>query len=84
MAMELPHAPAGEQFRFNHLTSEDGLSNNRVMSILRDTRGFMWFGTLDGLNRYDGYEFRVYRHVPGDVQSLSANWRTERHYCTQL
>ena len=48
-----------QPLRFNHLTSEDGLSNNRVLSVIRDSKGFMWFGTLDGLNRYDGYEFRV-------------------------
>jgi len=63
-----------QDLRFEHLTSSEGLSNNRVTSILRDHRGFMWFGTFDGLNRYDGYEFKVYRHVPGDEHSLSANF----------
>ena len=73
IATELPPAPPGEQVRFENLTSEDGLSSNRVTSILRDNRGFMWFGTFDGLNRYDGYEFKVYRHDASDEYSLSAN-----------
>lgn len=65
--------PEGQDLRFEHLTSEQGLSNNRVLAVTRDSQGFMWFGTLDGLNRYDGYEFRIFRHDPGDEYSLSAN-----------
>ncbi|MDM8529686.1 two-component regulator propeller domain-containing protein [Anaerolineales bacterium HSG25] len=56
---------------FDHITVEDGLSNNLVASIVQDDTGFMWFGTFDGLNRYDGYEFKVYRHDPDDPDSLS-------------
>jgi hypothetical protein len=55
---------------FDRLTSEDGLSQNTVTSILQDSRGFMWFGTEDGLNKYDGYSFTVYRHDPDDPYSL--------------
>jgi signal transduction histidine kinase/ligand-binding sensor domain-containing protein len=66
--------PQGQDLRFEHLTSEDGLSNNRALAVTRDSQGFMWFGTLDGLNRYDGYEFRVYRHDPDDEHSLSADF----------
>ncbi len=69
-----PPAPLGQDLRFEHLTSEQGLSSNRVTSVIRDSRGFMWFGTFDGLNRYDGYEFKVFRHDPGDENSLSANF----------
>lgn len=65
--------PSGKDLRFEHLTSEDGLSTDRVMSILQDDQGFMWFGTYDGLNRYDGYEFKVFRHNSQDPHSLSAN-----------
>ena len=62
-----------QNIRFNHLTSEDGLSTDRVGTILQDNQGFMWFGTFDGLNRYDGYEFKVYRHNSQDPDSLNAN-----------
>ncbi len=65
--------PLPETTRFEHLTSEQGLSNNRVLSILKDHNGFMWFGTFDGLNRYDGYEFRIFKHEPEDANSPSAN-----------
>ena len=45
-------------FRFDHIGSEDGLSQNTGFSILFDSKGFMWVGTYNGLNRYDGYEFK--------------------------
>jgi hypothetical protein len=70
---ESPSIPLGGQVRFDHLTVEDGLSSDRVVTILQDDQGFMWFGTFDGLNRYDGYEFKVYRNNPRDQNSLSAN-----------
>lgn len=62
-----------QTIRFGRLTTADGLSNNRVYSILQDRYGFLWFGTDDGLNRYDGYEFRVYRKDPSDSTSISDN-----------
>jgi len=48
-------------FRFERMGSEDGLSQNTAFSILFDSKGFMWIGTMNGLNRYDGYEFKIYR-----------------------
>jgi PAS domain S-box-containing protein len=57
--------------RFIRLTSADGLSNDIVRCILQDDQGFMWFGTNDGLNKYDGYTFTVYRHLRSDPDSLS-------------
>src|ERR1035437_4479334 len=56
--------------KFTHITNLDGLSQSTVQAILKDRYGFMWFGTQDGLNRYDGYTFKVYRHQPKDSGSL--------------
>lgn len=66
-------AQGGDNLRFEHLTVEDGLSNSAVMFILQDADGFMWFGTQDGLNKYDGYKITVYRHNDDDPYSLSSN-----------
>ncbi|MBS1914020.1 MAG: histidine kinase [Bacteroidetes bacterium] len=57
--------------KFDRFTSENGLSDNYVLCALEDNRGFMWFGTRDGLNRFDGCSFVVYRHDPGRRESLS-------------
>lgn len=59
--------------RFERIDSEAGLSHNTVLSILQDREGFLWVGTSDGLNRYDGYGFVTYRHNPFDTTSLSHN-----------
>lgn len=56
-----------------YLGIENGLSNNVVYAIHQDHRGFMWFGTYDGLNMYDGYGFTTYRNIIGDSTSLSSN-----------
>ena len=60
--------------KFTHLTTNDGLSQGYVTAILQDRRGFMWFATRDGLNRYDGNTFVVYKHNPNDPGSLSSNF----------
>jgi len=60
--------------RFDHLTTEQGLSQDIVTSIVQDRQGFMWFGTEDGLNRYDGYSIKVYKHDPFDSTSLASSW----------
>ncbi|RXK86860.1 two-component regulator propeller domain-containing protein [Filimonas effusa] len=59
--------------RVDHLGIEQGLSNNSVTSIMRDHNGFMWFGSFDGLNRYDGQRFKVFRNKLNDSTSLAAN-----------
>jgi len=59
-----------------HLTADDGLSQSSVYAILQDTCGFVWFGTKDGLDRYDGYNFKVFVHDPFDSVSLPDNFVT--------
>lgn len=60
--------------RFKHITIKEGLSQGAIICILQDRKGFMWFGTQDGLNRYDGYGFKIYKHDPQDPTSLSDKW----------
>ena len=62
-----------ESVFFERLSLEQGLSQSIVECIIQDARGFMWFGTQDGLNRYDGYQFTVLRQDPQDPNSLSHN-----------
>ncbi|MCB9291722.1 MAG: hypothetical protein H6559_01115 [Lewinellaceae bacterium] len=54
-------------------TIEQGLSDNTVNACFQDRTGYLWFGTNDGLNRYDGYSFTVYKHQPGNPNSISNN-----------
>jgi signal transduction histidine kinase/ligand-binding sensor domain-containing protein len=62
-----------QDVKFKHLSIEDGLSQNTVYAILQDSMGFLWIGTQDGLNKYDGYQFTVYQHQPQNAHSLSHN-----------
>jgi len=62
-----------QNIRFNHLTPNDGLSHGWVHAIIQDKYGFIWIGTDDGLNRYDGYNFRVYKNNIRDQYSLSSS-----------
>jgi len=59
--------------QFEHINLEEGLSQGSVYCVLQDQKGFLWFGTQDGLNKYDGYQFTIYRHNKGDSSSLSDN-----------
>ena len=65
-------APA--PLRFERLAVEEGLSQSAVNCILQDSQGFMWFGTEDGLNRFDGYSFEVFYHDESDPDTLSRNY----------
>ena len=60
--------------RFEHLGLDQGLSQSNTICILQDSRGFMWFGTRDGLNKYDGYKFTVYKNKADDKTSISNNY----------
>ncbi|MGD9099969.1 MAG: two-component regulator propeller domain-containing protein, partial [Anaerolineae bacterium] len=64
-------APAPQEITFERMSIADGLSQGVVTAILQDQQGFMWFGTGGGLNRYDGHQFSVYEHDPGDPTTLS-------------
>jgi len=59
--------------RFEHITTDDGLSRSFVLAILKDSQGFLWFGTQDGLNRYDGRSLTVYLNDPKDPESLPSS-----------
>ena len=61
----------GKGIRFTRLSTDEGLSQTRVIQIVQDDQGFMWFGSQYGLNRYDGYTFKVFKHEPGRADSLS-------------
>ncbi|MCP4403497.1 MAG: response regulator [bacterium] len=63
----------GPTIRFDRLSIEHDLSHNEVRAIVQDSRGFLWFGTKNGLNKYDGYHFTVYKHDPLNPSSLSDN-----------
>ncbi len=60
-----------KEYKISHITSADGLGHGFVYTILEDSKGCMWFGTHDGLGKYDGLRFRSYRRLPRDTNSLS-------------
>jgi ligand-binding sensor domain-containing protein/signal transduction histidine kinase/DNA-binding response OmpR family regulator len=62
-----------DRYYFKHINTESGLSQNTVLSIYQDKTGFMWFGTKDGLNRYDGNAVKVFKQDSGDAKSIGNN-----------
>ncbi len=68
----LPFQPSRD-LNFDHLSLQDGLSQSVVMAVAQDAQGFMWMGTQDGLNRFDGYEFKIFKNRRNDSTSLSGN-----------
>jgi ligand-binding sensor domain-containing protein len=65
---------AGSQtFKFDHINTDQGLSQGTVNCIFQDKKGFIWIGTNDGLNRYDAYSFKVFKNNPQDSLSISGN-----------
>jgi len=66
-------ALAFDHVRFGKLSSKQGLSQSNVLCILQDSKGYMWFGTQNGLNVFNGYEFKVYTKIEGNLNSLSNN-----------
>ena len=68
VAMSQPISPV-----FDRITVEDGLSHGTITAIIQGREGLMWFGTFSGLNRYDGYEFKVYKHNDEDSTSIRSD-----------
>ncbi len=79
LALLLLSVPAFSQsnIKFDNISIRAGLSHSNVKGILQDKEGIMWFSTHDGLNKYDGYKFTIYKNIPNDTTSLSHNnlWR---------
>ena len=68
--------PQTYELDFERISIEQGISQSTIFSVLQDRQGFLWFGTQDGLNRYDGYTFTVFKHHVDDSTSISDNWIT--------
>ncbi|MES2648390.1 MAG: two-component regulator propeller domain-containing protein [Bacteroidota bacterium] len=68
------HGLAQPSVRLKHYSTGDGLSQGTVYSMLQDSRGFMWIGTWDGLNRFDGYDFKTYKPHISDTGSIAGNY----------
>ncbi|HEY5326034.1 MAG TPA: two-component regulator propeller domain-containing protein [Mucilaginibacter sp.] len=66
-------ANSQQKLKFTHITTDNGLSQSNVTCMLKDKYGFMWFGTEDGLNRYDGYHFTIYRGVSANKHGLRSS-----------
>ncbi len=62
-----------QSFDFRHYQVEQGLSYNSVFEITQDSKGFLWFASKDGLNRFDGYNFKIFRNDPADTNSIGSN-----------
>jgi len=71
--LSVVYSQSADELAFTNISVKDGLSQGTVHSIYQDGKGFMWFGTGDGLNRYDGYGFRTFKHIKGDSASISNN-----------
>jgi ligand-binding sensor domain-containing protein/signal transduction histidine kinase/DNA-binding response OmpR family regulator len=61
-------------FKFTHINISQGISNSTIETIYQDSKGYMWFGTRDGLNRYDGYQVKVFKNQPDNAKSISNNF----------
>ncbi|MCP4216805.1 MAG: PAS domain S-box protein, partial [bacterium] len=73
LLLTLSLRPATPNLRFRQLSLKEGLSQVTVNCIVQDSKGFIWVGTQDGLNKYDGYKFTVYRHNPKSANSICSN-----------
>lgn len=67
----IPCIISGQNYTVKTFTTGDGLANNDIIVMALDSTGFLWIGTMDGLSRFDGYEFKNYYHLPGETNSIS-------------
>jgi ligand-binding sensor domain-containing protein len=72
--MNISNGYAQLPIRFKRYSTENGLSQGTIYSMFQDSRGFMWFGTWDGLNRFDGYDFTRFKPKAGDTNSIAGNY----------
>src|SRR5688572_23845873 len=61
-------------FSFEQFTTDDGLSHENVLNITKDKDGFLWLGTANGLNRFDGLSFKIFRNIPDQLQTVPGNY----------
>ena len=73
----IPTFAAIDDLKFSRLDTRDGLSNSQILCIFRDSKGYMWFGTPYGLNRYDGYRFKTYYSYAKDTTTMRNNYVDE-------
>ena len=73
LCLELPCDGIAQTFQYEKITIEQGLSQGMIFDILQTRDGFLWIATKDGLNRYDGKQFKVYRNNPSDSNSLPSD-----------
>jgi len=69
-----PGAIYGQLLNVKHFTIEDGMSQTSVQCLIQDKKGFLWIGTQDGLNKYDGYSFLRFKYDPSDTTTISNNY----------
>lgn len=74
LQMLVVYSATCQPYYFRNYQVENGLSNNTVFSCVQDQQGFVWMGSKDGLNRFDGYTFKVFRNIPGDSMSIGDNF----------
>ena len=75
-AILLRHAPqaSGQPLQFNHYKVSDGLTQSEILSVFQDSEGYIWIGTQNGLNKFDGYLFQPFFYDPNDTTTLSNSW----------
>lgn len=76
MCVVHPLAAQSFDYGFKHITTDNGLTHDNTYAITKDKQGFMWFGTMNGLNRYDGFQVRAFTNQPNDTTSLQHNFIT--------